>query len=333
MFTRITSKLLIHGGATLSVTVLMAALMPSTVIAQAYPSKPIRVIVDGPAGGINDIWSRRYSQRISEAMQQSIVVENRPGASGTIAAEAVAKSPNDGYTLFFGGMSPLVTYPGSGGQVRYDPVKDFVPVSVSTMGYPALVVHSGSGIKTLADLIARAKAKPDEIMCGSGGQASVQHFACAQAAKVMGIKMRVIPYKGSALALMDAASGQIQVGIGYASELEAHLTAGRLTPLAVFAPARLPKTPDAPTFAEAGFPGLELPSFAGFFFPAGTPAEIVNRFNAEAVKAMQRPEMGDWVRTTGAFYSPFKPAEFADLVRKEQAKWKRMSDETGIKAE
>ena len=303
------------------------------VAAQPYPAKPIKLIVDGPAGGINDIWARRYAQRISESMQQAIVVENRPGASGTIAAEAVAKASPDGYTMFFGGMNPLVAFPGAGGVVRYDPAKDFVPIAVSTMGYPLFVVNSTLGIKSLADLVQRAKAKPDEFICGTSGQASVQQFACVTAARALGIKMRTLPYKGGSAALMDAASGQIQVSVGYTAELEPHTSQGRLLVLAAFAPNRMPKFPEAPSFAEAGYPGLELPSFAGFFVPTGTPADVVQRFNAEAIKAMQRPEMSDWVKATGAYYVPFKPAEFADLVRKEQAKWKRMSEETGIRVE
>ncbi len=204
--------------------VLLAIVLPvAPASAQPYPSKPIKLIVDGPAGGINDIWARRYAQRISEAMQQTIVVENRPGASGTIAAEAVAKSTPDGYTMFFGGMNPLVAYPGAGGLVRYDPVRDFVPVAVSTMGYPAFVVNSGLGIKTLADLVERAKAKPDEFICGTSGQASVQHFACVKAAEALGVEMRTVPYKGGSAALMDAAAGQIQVSVGYTAELEPHM--------------------------------------------------------------------------------------------------------------
>jgi tripartite-type tricarboxylate transporter receptor subunit TctC len=313
---------------------LLATFLPfAPVAAQPYPFKPIRLIVDGPAGGINDIWARRYAQRISEAMQQTIVVENRPGASGTIAAEAVAKASPDGYTMFFGGMNPLVAYPGAGGVVRYDPARDFVPVAVSTMGYPAFVVNSGLGIKSLADLVERAKAKPDEFICGTSGQASVQHFACVKAAEALGIKMRTVPYKGGSAALMDAAAGQIQVSVGYTAELEPHMAQNRLIALASFAPNRLPKFPAAPSFGEAGYSGLELPSFAGFFVPAGTPTEIIDRFNAEAIKAMARPEMTEWVKSTGAFYIPFKPSEFADLVRREQAKWKKMSMETGIRVE
>lgn len=301
--------------------------------AQPYPARPIKVIVDGPAGGINDIWTRRYTQRLSESMQQPVVVENRPGASGSIAAEAVAKSPPDGYTVMYGGMNPMVAYPGAGGVVRYDPTKDFSSVALGTMGYPAFVINSALGIKTLAEFQQRAKARPDEFLCGTAGQASVQHFACALVARALGIKMRTVPYKGGSASLVDAASGQVHVAVGYTAELEPFITPGKLTVLASFAPMRLPKFPNAPSFAEAGFPGLELPSFSGFFMPANAPRDAVERFNAEAIKAMARPEMVEWRDSVGGYYQVFKPGEFAEFVRREQAKWKRMSDDLGIRAE
>ena len=301
--------------------------------AQTYPSKPIKVIVDGPAGGINDIWTRRYTQRLSESMQQPVVVENRPGASGSIAAEAVAKAAPDGYTVMYGGMNPLVAYPGAGGVVRYDPTKDFASVALGTMGYPVFVINSALGIKTLAEFQQRAKAKPDEFLCGTAGQASVQHFACALVSRALGIKMRTVPYKGGSASLVDAASGQVQVAVGYTAELEPFVGPGKLTVLASFAPIRLPKFPNAPSFAEAGFPGLELPSFSGFFMPAGAPKEAIDRFNAEAIKAMARPEMIEWRQSVGGYYELFKPAEYVEFVRREQAKWKRMSDDLSIRAE
>jgi tripartite-type tricarboxylate transporter receptor subunit TctC len=309
--------------------------MTGVVVAQGsaptWPNKPIKVLVDGPAGGINDIWTRRYAQRLSEQFGQPVVVEPRPGASGTIAAEAVAKSAPDGYTVLYGGMNPLVAFPGAGGTVRYDHTKDFAPSAIGSMGYPLFVASSALGVKNLAEL--KVKAAGKELTCGTSGQASVQQFACANAAKALGIRLRAIPYKGGAAALMDASAGQIDVSVGYTAETEALVTQGRLIPLASFAPNRLPRFPNAPSFAEAGYPGLELPSFSGFFFPAGTPQAMVDRFNAEAVKAMAKPEMGEYVKAAGGFYIPYKSAEFADFVRKEQMKWKKMSDETGIRAE
>ena len=304
---------------------------PAQTAQQPYPSRSIRLIVDGPAGGINDIWARRYAQRMSESLAQPIVVENRPGASGSIAAEALAKSAPDGYTMFFGGMNPLVAFPASGGVVRYDPAKDFAGVGVGTMGYPLLVVNSQLGIRTAAELIERAKAKPDDLICGNGGHASVQHFACVLFARTAGIKLRAVPYKGGSAALLDTANGNVQVSVGYSSELEPLTIPGKILAVGAFAPKRLPKFPAAPTWAEAGLPGLELPSFSGFFVPAGTPQAIVERLNAETIKAMAHPQMTEWLQTAGGVYQPFTARQFSDMVRGEQQKWKKMSDETGIK--
>jgi tripartite-type tricarboxylate transporter receptor subunit TctC len=316
---------------------LTALALPAVASAQGadgYPSRPIRLITDSPPGGINDIWARRYAQRVGEAIGQPLVVDNRPGASGTIAAEALAKAPADGYTMYYGGMNPLVAYPGAGGVIRFDPDRDFVPVALGTMGYPLLVVGSGLGPKTLKELIAHAKARPnDELTCGTGGHASVQHFACAQFARSVGVKVRAVPYKGGALAALDAANGQIAIASGFSSELEPLTTPGRLVAVGLFGPNRLPKFPDAPTMAEAGFPGIELPSFSGFFVPAGTPAPIVAKLNVELVRAMQRPEMSEWLRTAGGVWMPMKSDEFSSFYRREREKWKRMSEETGIRVE
>lgn len=285
---------------------LLAALAVSAmpnVQAQTYPTRPIKVIVDGPAGGINDIWTRRYTQRLSESFQQPVVVENRPGASGSIAAETLAKSPADGYTLMYGGMNPMV------------------------------VASAASGIKTLPELIQLAKAKPDDMTCGTSGRAGVQHFACVMIARALGINLRPVHYKGGGAALLDAASGQITVSVGYTAETEQMVASGKLIALASMAPNWLPRFPNAPSFAEAGYAGLEIPSFAGFFFPAGTPPAIIERFNAEAVKTMARPDMGEFVKQAGGFYVPMKASEFSEFVAKELAKWKRMSHENGIRSE
>lgn len=301
--------------------------------AQPFPDRPIRLIVDGPAGGINDIWARRFGQRLSESMNQPVVVDNRPGASGTIAAEALAKSPPDGYTMMYGGMNPLVTFPGAGGVVRYDPAKDVVPVAVGNFGYPMVVVNPATGFKSVADLVTQAKAQPDEVICGTAGHASVQHFLCTYFGQVAGVKLRTVPYKGSAAALLDAANGAVQMAVGYASELEPFTTPGRLVAIAAAAPAKMPRYPTVPTLGEAGYAGLDLVAFAGFYVPRGTPKAAIDRINAETIKAMARPEMSEWLSTAGGIYRPLSPEDFAVVVAEQQAKWKKMSAETGIRVE
>ena len=321
--------------AALAAVVATSIAAPGANAQDAYPSKPIKLIVEGPAGGINDIWARRYAQRVGESLSQPVVVENRPGASGTIAAEALARSPADGYTLMYGGMNPLVAYPGAGGKVRFDPAKDLVPAGLSNMGFPMLTVGTSFGIKTVQELIAKAKAAPEgqEFTCGTGGNASVGHFACALFAKVAGVKLRLVAYKSNSLAAMDAANGVIHMASGFSSEIEPLTSAGRLLPVAAFAPSRLPKFPNAPTMAEAGLQGMELASFAMFFVPAGTSPAIINKLNAELIKAMARPEMTEWLTSAGGLYKAMAPEELAQMLRREQDKWKKMSAEFDIQVQ
>ncbi len=321
-----------HPLAALVAAATLATLSSTALGQQDYPSRNIKLIVDGPAGGINDIWSRRYGQRLSEQVKQPVIVENRVGASGTLAAEALIKSPPDGYTLFYGGLNPLVIYPGAGGQVRYDPLKDVVPVGLSNMGFPVLVTGAGFGAKTLAE--AMTKAKAGEMSCGTGGNASVQHFACAAIERAAKIKLLIVPYKAGALAVTEAAGGQISFAVGYMSEIEPLINSGRLVPLAVYGPKRLPKLPNVPTMAEAGYPGLELFSFAGFYFPANTPMPIVNRMNAELVTAMTKgSEMQEALRFAGGLYEPLDQPAFAEMYRNEIQRWRKMSADFNIRVE
>lgn len=317
--------------AALAAASLLAAFAPGASAQQDYPNKPVKLIVDGPAGGINDIWARRYANVVGPALKQTIVIENRTGASGSLSAEALTQAAPDGYTMYYGGMNPLVLYPGAGGKVRYDPVKDFLPIALGTMGYPTLVAGSAIGAKTLAEAV--AKVGSAERTCGTGGNASVGHFACVQIARAAKIKLLTVPYKAGALAAMDVAAGQIDFASGFYSEIEALVSGNRLVPLAVYGPQRLPKFPNVPTMAEAGMPGLELPSFSGFFFPVGTPAPIVARLHTELLAAMKTPELSGILANAGGVYQVMTQAAFADFYRQEIAKWKKLSADTGIRVE
>ena len=313
-------------------TAALAALSGHALAQQDYPSRPIKLIVDGPPGGINDIWARRYSQRLGEQLKQTVIIENRVGASGTLAAEALIKSPADGYTMLYGGLNPLVIFPSAGGQVRYDPLKDVSPVALGNMGFPVLVTGSGSGVKTIAEAVAKAKAS--EQSCGTGGNASVHHFACVAIERAAKVNMLIVPYKAGAQAVTEAAGGQISFAVGFMSEIEPLVTAGRLVPLAVYGPKRLPKLPNVPTMAEAGYPGLELFSFAGFYFPANTPAAIVNRMNVELVTAMTKStEMQDSLRIAGGLYEPLDLRAFGEMYRNEIQRWRKMSADFNIRVE
>lgn len=301
--------------------------------ADNYPSKTIVVIADGAAGGVVDIWARRIALRMGDVLKQPVIVENRPGASGTIAAEAAARAQPDGYTVLFGGMSPLVTFPGAGGVVRYDPARSFIPAAGGTQGYPQLLANSALNIRSLAELVEFARKRPEGVTCATGGHASLPHFACEMTARALGIRLRVIPYKSGPPAFQDVMGGQVHLAIGYASETEAFVAAGRLTSLAIFGPGRMAKTPSVPTFEEEGHTNMSLPSFNGFYFPAKTPPEIVEKFNAASISVWQQGELLEAIRALGGFYVSYKPGEFAEFVRAQQTKWKRMSDDFGIKTE
>jgi len=308
------------------------AALPTAAQAQAdFPNKPIKLIVDGPAGGINDIWARRYTNVMGQAMKQTFIIDNRTGASGSLAAELLPQAAPDGYTMFYGGMNPLVLYPGAGGRVRYDPVKDFLPVALGTMGFPTLVTGSSLGAKTIAEAVAKVGAA--ERSCGTGGNASVGHFACVQFERAAKLKLLTVPYKAGALAATDVASGQIDFSAGFYSEIEALVSGNRLVPLAVYGPQRLPRFPNVPTMAEAGFPGLELPSFSGFFVPVGTPAPIVARLHTEVLAAMNTPELTSILANAGGVYQVMSQEAFAAFYRQEIAKWKKLSADLNIRVE
>ncbi|MES2716148.1 MAG: tripartite tricarboxylate transporter substrate binding protein [Pseudomonadota bacterium] len=317
--------------ALLAITSAAATLLAPAAQAQDYPSKPIKLIVDGPAGGINDIWARRYTNVMGPAMKATFVIENRSGASGSISAEALTQAPPDGYTMYYGGMVPLVLFPGAGGKVRYDPLKDFLPIALGTMGFPTLVGGAHVGAKTMAEAIAKGTAS--ERSCGTGGNASVAHFACAGFARAAKIKLLNVPYKAAALAAADAAAGQIDFSAAFYSEIDPLVSGGRLVPLAVFGPQRLPKYPNVPTMAEAGFPELSLPSFSGFFFPVGTPAPMVARMHAELLAAMKTPELTNILANAGGVYQVMSQPAFADFYRQEIAKWKKLSADNNIRVE
>ena len=301
--------------------------------ADEYPSRPIRVIIGTPPGSVGDTYVRLYAQHLAAALKQPIVVDNRPGASGTIAAEAVARAAPDGYTLLYGAQTDMATLAAVGATLRYDPARNFTPVAIATLGYPLLLVNPALGIRSVADLVAYGKRNPDQLACGAAGHATSYHFGCAYVAQLTGTPIRVIQYKGSPQATMDTASGQIQLTVAYTSEVEQQFVIpGKLLPLAVLAPSRIAKFPSVPTLAEAGYPGGEIPGWNGFFLPAGAPPPLVARLNAEIAKASQQPDIAERLRNAGGSTPPMSAAEFGEFVRRERDRWQKMSVETGIRA-
>ena len=302
-------------------------------VAQAFPTKPVRVVVAFSAGGVADIRARQFAQKMSDALGQAVIVENKPGASGAIGAEYVAKSPADGYTLLFGSINELALVPAMGVQIGYNPQKDFAAISLASAGYPVLVATPALGVNSVAELIALVKSKPGQFNFASAGSATHQHFMSGYFSKKMGLDVTLVPYKGSGPAYPDLMTGQVHMILGYTSEFAQWAKAGRVKPLAVFGPRKVPLLGDVQTISEAGYPGYDVYGWQGFFAPAATPPEILQRLNAEIVKAGTSPDMQKILADVGAEFIVMTPAEFGQFYRGEIAKWAKIVKESGVKIE
>ncbi len=302
--------------------------------AQDYPNKPIKFVVSSAAGGVVDIRARRFGARFAELLKQPIVVENRPGASTTIGADFVAKSAPDGYTALFGGNTEVVIAPALGMQIKYDPVKDLIPVAQFTLGYPVLVVHAGLGINTLPELIEWAKTKPGGVLCGTSGHGSGQHFICELLARSAKIQVRSVPYKGTGPMLLDTASGQVNIAIGFLAEVDKqYIVPGKVIPIGTLGPKRLARFPQVPTMGEMGHAGFDMMSWTGLFVPAGTPREAINRLNGVVTRVVREPDFVTWLAETGSEVVTPTPEQFAEFTRSELERWRKMSIDMNIRAE
>ncbi|UDM50261.1 tripartite tricarboxylate transporter substrate binding protein [Cupriavidus sp. MP-37] len=311
-----------------------AALAPAAAAAaDAYPSRPIRLIVAYPTGGISDTVARALGERLSAQMGTSVVVENKAGAGGSIGIDAVAKAAPDGYTLGFAATSPLTLNPHVG-RVNYDPQKDVAPV-MSVMYSPVLVVATSAfGGKSFADVVGQASARPGSVRWATSGLGTVGHVVLEQIKQKSKADIVLIPYKGAGQQMNDALGGQFEVMSTNASPvLSQHMQAGRLRALAVGAPKRLESLPAVPTLAELGYPKANLTSTFGIFAPGKTPAAIINRLNAELNKALAEPEVHERLLKGGEVPTGGTPAQFAKAIREESAENARIVREAGIKAD
>jgi tripartite-type tricarboxylate transporter receptor subunit TctC len=301
--------------------------------AQAYPTKPIRLVVPFPAGGTTDILAREVAQRITEAWGQAVVVDNRPGAGGNIGSELVAKSLPDGYTLLMGTVGTHAINPSLYAKMPYDQVKDFAPV-ILVAGVPnVLVVNPSLPVSSLQDLIAYAKANPGKLNFASSGSGTSIHLS-GELFKVMtGADMTHVPYKGSAPALRDLMGGQVQLMFDNLPSSLALIKAGKLKALAVTSTTRAAALPDVPTVAEAGLPGFEASSWFGVLAPAGTPPAIVAKLNGEIAKWLATPEAKEKLLSQGATAAGGSPEDFARHIAVETAKWQKVVKASGAKAD
>lgn len=295
----------------------------------AYPSKPIRILVGYPPGSATATAARNYSIKLTERLGQSVIIENRPGASGTLAAEAVARAAPDGYTLLAGTPSELALNRPAGMQLRYDPEKDLVPIALLYTTTPVLIASVASGHKTLRDFVEAAKAKPGIVSIASVNV--YQQVLLSTFEKASGIKLNVVYYKGTALALTDVLGGQIDALVGYPAEMSPHVQSGRVRGLALIGPQRNPFIPDTPIIAEAGFAMPDLMTWGGFFAPAGTSAAIIEKINRETIASGESPELKAAIAKTGSDVRPLTSRAFKEFIDAEIAKWDRLVKDSGVK--
>ncbi len=301
-------------------------------LAQDYPTKPIRLVVPFPPGGGNDTLGRIVAQRLSITLGQQVFVENRSGAGGNLGTEQVAHAKADGYTLTLGFVANMAMTPHMG-KVNYDPLKDFAPISMVAQGYQILVVHPSFHAKTVAELVALAKAKPGTLNFASGGNGSPLHLVAELFKLSAGVDIMHIPYKGSSPAAAAVISGETQMVFGGVVSSLPFIKTGRLRALAVTSPKRIEALPEVPTLIELGYAGVEASSWYGLFAPAGTPAAIIARLNQEMTALGKDPAHREQLARQGqdAVYST--PEELARYVKSESDKWGRVIKTAKIEAE
>lgn len=298
--------------------------------AENYPAKVIKLVVGYAAGGTADAWARAFAEVVGRELGQKVIVDNRPGASGTIAAETVAKSPPDGYALLYGINYELALAPAMGQKIAYDPDSSFAAITGLSSVYLGLFVTPSLGVKTLAQFIVLAKAKPGAISYGSAGNASMQHFLADLFCRKLGLEMNHVPYKGEAPAITDMLGGHIQALFAGPSAILTHVKAGKVVPLVVAAPKRFVNLLDVPTTHESGIEGMDIPVWAGILATAGTPRDIVVKLNAAFVKARNSPEA---MKLPGAedFGNLAGPPEA--FMKAERERWVKLVKASGIKLE
>ncbi|RPH41599.1 MAG: tripartite tricarboxylate transporter substrate binding protein [Burkholderiales bacterium] len=301
--------------------------------AQAWPSKPVRIVVPYPPGGPTDIVARVVGQRLSEKLRQPFVIENRAGAGGNLGAEAAAKAPADGYTLLLGTTAHAIN-PSLFPALGYDIRKDFVPVALLTSIPLVLVVPAASQAATVADVVAMAKSKAGGLAYASSGNGQSTHLAAEMFASMAGAPMTHVPYKGSAPALVDLAGGQVALMFDTMLSAMPQVKAGRLRAVAVTSAMRAPSAPDVPTVAEAaGLAGYEATAWNGLFAPAGTPPEVAAMLAKSVAQVLAEPEIRQRFAADGAIVGSGTPAEFGAFVGREIDKWRRVVQRANVKVE
>ncbi len=311
--------------AALKAVAALGALPAARTWAQAgYPARPIHIIVPFTPGGSTDILARAIGQALTESWRQQVIVENKPGAGGAIGAEAAAKASPDGYTLFMGHIGTLAVNPTLYAKLPYDAVADFAPVALVAMVPNVLVVNPAIPARSVAELIALAKAKPGGLSCSSGGSGSAAHLAIEYFKLATGTDILHVPYKGTNPAVTDLIGGQVSMTMTGLPPLLQHIRAGKLRALGVASATRLPQIPDVPTIAESGVPGFEATQWYGVVAPARTPPAIVEKLSAEIRRSLSQPDLKRRLEAEGAQPADMGPAEFRKLIQSEIQRWAKV---------
>ena len=311
-------------------SLILAAALPA--LAQ-YPNKPVRIIVPFAPGGNVDITARLVAPGLQEALGQPVVVENKPGAGGTIGADLVAKSAADGYTLLMGSNSTFSVAPSLYPKNPYHPVRDFAPVIMVASAPFVLVTGGGGTSKTAAELVARAKAEPRKLTMSSAGTGSSNHLVGELFQEISGARFTHVPYKGSGAAMTDLMGGTVDLHFDQVTSAAGHIQSGKLRGLMVTSPQRLASLPDVPTAAEAGYPAFQATNVTGIIAPAGTPRDVVDKLNAAVQKVIAQPAVREKFAGIGAVATGGSPEDFSAYIRDDFSKWTRVVKEANVKVE
>lgn len=306
-----------------------AALFSPAVLAQAYPSKPIRIVVPFPAGGGTDTIARETSQKVAAATGWTFVIDNKPGAGGNLGVDTVAKSPADGYTIVIGQTSNLAINPTLYAKMPYDSQKDLAPIVLLANAPLVMVTGAGTPLKTLADAVAAAKAKPGTLNFASPGNGTVAHLTSVMFQKAAGVQTQHIPYKGAAQALTDVMSGTVELYMSSVPTLIGQIRNNKLRALAVTSARRVDDLPNVPTINESGYTGFDAVTWFGLLAPAGTPRDVITRLNVEFNKALKNAELRKVLGDQGADPAGGTPEQFAAVIRDDIPRWGKVVKESG----
>lgn len=320
--------------AKLSLVVLtsLCAFTTSNVLAQAFPNKPVRLIVTYPPGGSSDLMGRLMAKKLSELWGQPVIVENKGGAAGSIGMDFAARQAPDGYSFVLGNFGPALVNPLMS-KVSYNMEKDFIPISLTASGPNVLVVPANSPYKSLQELLDAAKAKPNALNFGTSGPGSMSHIATEMIMRQSGVQMTNVPYKGGGLALVDLMAGQIDFIVSDALPAAEHIKSGKLRALAITSGSRTPLVPGVPTFSEGGLPGFVALTWWGVFLPTATPKDIQDKYYTSLVKVMGDPEIKERFAAMGVQAQATTPEEFKAYLAAENARYSKLIVENKIKAD